>query len=73
VPETPAGHPQRPKLDLLFERVFGDDAPSHLGSGWLSGTASVFLGAIALGAVGVLWFPEWLSTAQFRPLYRCRS
>jgi sterol desaturase/sphingolipid hydroxylase (fatty acid hydroxylase superfamily) len=60
---------QRPRLDLWFESVFGDDAPSHLGSGWLSGTASVFLGGLALGAVGVLWFPEWLSTAQFRPLY----
>jgi lathosterol oxidase len=59
----------RPRLDLWFERVFGDDAPSHLGTGWLSGTASVFLGAIALLAVAVLWFPDWLSTARFRPLY----
>lgn len=69
MPETPADRHKRPKLDLWFERVFGDDAPSHLGSGWLSGTASAFLGAIALGAVAVLWFPEYLSTAQFRPLY----
>jgi len=69
VPETPADKPPRPQLDLWFQRVFDDDAPSHLGTGWLSGTASVFLGAIALGAVVVLWFPEWLSTAQFRPLY----
>jgi lathosterol oxidase len=61
--------PQRPRLDVWFERVFGDDAPSHLGTGWLSGTASVFLGAIAMGAVAVLWFPGWLSTAQFRALY----
>jgi lathosterol oxidase len=62
-------HRERPKLDLWFERTFGDDAPAHLGSGWLSGTASVFLGAIGLGAVLVLSFPERLSTAQFRPLY----
>jgi lathosterol oxidase len=60
---------ERPRLDAWFERVFGDGAPSHFGTGWLSGTASVFLGAIALGAVAVLWFPERLSTPQFRPLY----
>lgn len=65
----PAEQPKKPKLDLWFQRVFDDEAPSHFGTGWLSGTASVFLGAIALGAVGVLWFPEWFSTAQFRPIY----
>jgi lathosterol oxidase len=68
VTEDPPEHPP-PALDRWFERVFGDRDPSHLGTGWLSGTASVFLGALALGAVVVLWFPERLSTARFRSLY----
>ncbi|HEY7757907.1 MAG TPA: sterol desaturase family protein [Burkholderiales bacterium] len=58
--------PDRPPLDRWFERVFGDDAPTHLGSGWLSGTLSVFLGTCGVGAVAVLHYPEWLSSAQFR-------
>lgn len=59
----------RPALDLWFESVFGDDGPENLGSGWLSGTSSVFLGALALGGVVVLYFPDLLSTARFRALY----
>lgn len=59
----------RPALDRWFDRVFGDDEPARLGSGWLSGTASVFLGSLGLLGVLVLWFPEWLSTARFRSLY----
>jgi hypothetical protein len=58
-----------PALDRWFERTFGDQEPSRLGTGWASGVASVFLGSLALGAVVVLWFPGWLSTARFRPLY----
>ena len=60
---------QRPPLERWFERTFGDDAPTHLGSGWLSGTVSVFLGACGLGAVAVLHFPEWLSSEQFRAAF----
>jgi len=59
----------RPALDRWFERVFGDDQPGRLGTGWLSGTASVFLGCLGLLSVLVLWFPEWLTTARFRALY----
>ena len=59
----------RPALDRWFARVFGDADPDHLGTGWTSGVASVFLGALALGAVLVLWFPESLSTPRFRSLY----
>src|SRR5512145_2219869 len=65
----PTPPPERPPLDRWFERVFGDDAPTHLGSGWLSGTLSLFLGACGLGAVAVLHYPEWLSSAQFRAAY----
>ncbi len=59
----------RPALDLWFERVFGDTGPSHFGTGWISGTSSVFLGALCLSAVAVLWFPDELSTARFRAAY----
>ncbi len=59
----------RPALDRWLARVFDDDEPARIGSGWLSGTASVFLGLLGLLAVMVLWFPEWLSTARFRSLY----
>jgi sterol desaturase/sphingolipid hydroxylase (fatty acid hydroxylase superfamily) len=58
-----------PSLDRWFERAFGDAEPSRFGTGWASGVASVFLASVALGAVVVLWFPGWLSTARFRPLY----
>jgi len=61
--------PRIPSLDRWFESAFGDDEPSRLGTGWGSGVSSVFLGSLALGAVVVLWFPGWLSTARFRPLY----
>jgi sterol desaturase/sphingolipid hydroxylase (fatty acid hydroxylase superfamily) len=67
--DSPARNRTRPPLDLWFERVFGDDAPTHLGSGWLSGTLSVFFGACGLGAVAVLHFPDWLSSAQLRAAY----
>ncbi len=59
----------RPALDRWFDRVFGDDEPGRLGTGWLSGTASVFLGLLGLLSVLVLWFPEWLTTPRFRGLY----
>ena len=60
---------ERPPLDAWFERTFGDDQPGAFGSGWISGTASVFLGAVALLGVLVFAFPDWLSTERFRGLY----
>ena len=64
-----SGGDPRPALDRWFERAFGDPDPSHLGTGWMSGVTSVFLGGLALGAVVVLWFPGLLSTERFRSLY----
>ncbi len=61
--------PRTAPLDRWFQRVFDDNAPSRLGTGWASGVVSVFLGSLALGAVLVLRFPSWLSTARFRALY----
>jgi len=59
----------RPALDRWFERALGDEESGRLGTGWLSGTASVFLGGLGLLAVLVLWFPEWLSTESLRSHY----
>jgi lathosterol oxidase len=64
-----SGRDPRPALDRWLARAFDDDEPARLGSGWLSGTASVFLGVLGLLSVLVLWFPEWLTTAHFRALY----
>jgi len=33
-------------LDRLFQRAFGDAEPENWGTGWISGTLSVFLGAL---------------------------
>ncbi len=63
------GPADRPALDRWLERAFGDEESGKLGTGWLSGTASVFLGALGLLSVLVLWFPEWLTTPRFRSLY----
>jgi lathosterol oxidase len=60
---------QRPPLDRWFERVFGDTEPGSFGTGWMSGVASVFLGAVGLAGVLVFAFPEWFSTERFRALY----
>ena len=57
IPGEPA---RRPPLERWFERTFGDDAPTHLGSGWLSGTVSVFLGACGLGAVANVGIASYL-------------
>lgn len=53
-------------LDDRVARIFDDPEPTRLGSGWLSGTASVFLGAIGLGAVACFYFPELLTSPDVR-------
>lgn len=53
-------------LDPLFKRLFGDDEPEDLGSGWWSGVVSVFLGVLGLFGALCLRFPEWLTTPSVR-------
>ena len=53
-------------LDRAFNRAFNDDDPTDFGSGWWSGAASVFLGALALAGVACFLFPDWLTTAEVR-------
>src|SRR5262245_4081789 len=58
-----------PWLDRALDRLFGDTEGTRFGSGWISGTASVFLGGLALLGVVTFWFPGILTTAQFRGHY----
>lgn len=65
----------RPAIERGLERLFGDAEGTRLGSGWISGTISVFLGSVALLGVVAFWFPGGLSSAPFRghypiPLFR---
>ena len=47
----------------------GDAEGTQLGSGWISGTASIFLGGLAVLGVVTFWFPGLLTSAQFRASY----
>jgi lathosterol oxidase len=55
--------------DAFWRRLFGDSEPTHLGSGWVSGTASVFFGMLALGGVLSLHFPAVLTLPEARAHY----
>lgn len=60
---------QRPPLERWFERALGDQEGTGFGSGWWSGTASVFLGALAVLGVLAFWFPGVFTTQEFRARY----
>jgi lathosterol oxidase len=55
--------------DAFFEKLFGDSEPGHIGSGWVSGVSSVFLGMLALGGVLCLHFPGLLTLPDARAMY----
>ncbi len=57
-------------LEQRINKVFGDDEPSHFGSGWWSGVLSAFFGMLAFGAVVCLHFPRLLSSPELRPYYQ---
>ncbi len=61
--------PPPPRLERWLASRLGDEDPRRFGSGWASGTISVFLGLCGLGAVAVLHFPQWLSSAELRAQY----
>jgi len=48
---------------------FGAERDSRFGNGWWSGVVAVFCGALALCAVLVLHYPQWLSSPELRALY----
>lgn len=59
----------RSRLDDWFSRTFGDDQPKRFGTGWASGTLSVFLGVLAVGAVACLHYPSLLTQPELRAHY----
>jgi len=60
---------EMPPLDRWFDSVFNDTESSRVGSGWISGTASVFFGSVAILGVIAFWFPGVLTTQVFRSRY----
>ncbi len=53
-------------LDDRVAKIFNDPEPATFGSGWMSGTTSVFLGAIALATVACFYFPGILTSPDVR-------
>ena len=56
-------------LEERVRRWFGDDETTRLGSGWVSGVAAVFLGAVGLLAVVCFHFPALLTMPELRAVY----
>lgn len=59
----------RSRFERMITRVFDDADPAGFGTGWMSGTGGVFLGALALAGVLVFQYPGVLSTETFRAQY----
>jgi sterol desaturase/sphingolipid hydroxylase (fatty acid hydroxylase superfamily) len=55
--------------DAFFEKLFGDSEPGHLGTGWMSGTSSVFFGLLGFGGALCLHFPALLTLPDARAHY----
>src|SRR5712671_1768149 len=56
-------------LDRYFRRMFGDDEPASLGSGWVGGVGSVLGSALGLFGVLCLHFPRLLTAPVLRAYY----
>jgi sterol desaturase/sphingolipid hydroxylase (fatty acid hydroxylase superfamily) len=56
-------------LEQKINETFGDDDPTHFGTGWWSGVLSLFFGLLAFGAVLCLHFPQILSSPELRAHY----
>jgi len=54
-------------LEQKLNDAFGDNEPSHFGSGWWSGVLSTFFGLLSFGAVLCLHFPQLLSFGRTTP------
>jgi len=56
-------------IERRLARAFGDDEPTAFGSGWIAGTASVFLGVLAVAGTVAFRYPDLLTTTEFRVRY----
>ncbi len=55
--------------DDFFRKLFGDSEPTGLGSGWISGVSSIFLGMLGLGGALCLHYPALLTLPDARAHY----
>src|ERR1700752_3207794 len=56
-------------LEQKINEFFGDAESTGFGTGWWSGILSAFFGFLSLGGVLCLHFPQFLTSAEFRPFY----
>ena len=56
-------------LEQKINEFFGDAESTGIGTGWWSGILSAFFGFLSLGGVLCLHFPQFLTSAEFRPFY----
>jgi sterol desaturase/sphingolipid hydroxylase (fatty acid hydroxylase superfamily) len=65
--------PHRKQVEVVLEQkineFFGDAESTGFGTGWWSGILASFFGFLALGGVLCLHFPQFLTSAEFRPFY----
>ena len=57
------------RLERGLARLFGDDESTAFGSGWIAGTAGVFLGVLAVSGTLAFRYPELFTTGEFRARY----
>lgn len=57
------------RLERVVTHAFGDSGPTAFGSGWMSGTVAVFLGASAFAGTLVFRYPALFTTLEFRDRY----
>ncbi|MGA3156637.1 MAG: hypothetical protein ABSE43_03610 [Steroidobacteraceae bacterium] len=56
-------------IEQKLNEFFGDGDATGFGTGWWSGVLSTFFGALSLGGVLCLHYPQLLSSPELRPLY----
>src|SRR5262249_42299462 len=56
-------------LDLWLARLFADDEPTVVGSGWATGVLAVLAGLLGLGGILCLRFPATLTAPSLRAIY----
>ena len=60
---------ERSAVERWLEQTLGDRDAKSFGSGWMSGTTSVFLGFLAVLGVLGFHFPDFLSSHELRARY----
>src|SRR5438128_8239961 len=64
-----SSEPAPTALDRHLRRIFGDDEPTGLGSGWVAGVGSLLAGALGFFAVLCFHFPHLLTAPVLRSRY----